>query len=123
MVQVGAMLFAGSVELTMNAPLKKTGLNMTCSWAPGRLAYQPNCVLPELQDVLPCQQICKLVPSFTAELAVLPVKVCCCKAAVGAVEETLIVNGADKPVAAVARLAYCALALLFHAVMFQSHTP
>ncbi len=65
---------------------------MICSLAFGRLAYQPNAVLPEPQVAVPCQQTARFVPS-TSPLDAFSVRFCACKF------DAISVYGEDNPVA------------------------
>src|SRR6266853_2813224 len=104
---------------------------MICSWAPGRLMYQPNCLLL-VQVESAAQQIVALVAMSRFCVLLSMVAVCACRFA------SVRVKGEASPVFVRVRLAYCALERPFQpagllapgprmppseTLRFQSQTP
>src|SRR6266404_900049 len=104
---------------------------MICSRAPGRLMYQPNCLLLE-QVESAAQQMVALLAMSRFCVVVSMVAVCACRFA------SIRVKGEASPVFVWVRLAYCTLDRPFHpaglpapgprvppsvALRFQSQTP
>src|ERR1700733_3354552 len=116
MVQDVAVLTAGMVEFTSMEPWKNTGLNMICSDAPGRLAYQPKELFPVVQDAVPDQQIVAFVP-LTVPFDALRVSVCAVRFAKPSA------NGEARPVVDAATGKYWVPDMAFQADRFQSQTP
>src|SRR5579863_8934026 len=72
------VLSAGTMVFTVSACDTSSGLKTTCSWAPGKFKYQPNCAAPPLQPLWPAQQMVALAAMSRSWVAALIVTTCCC---------------------------------------------